>query len=135
LVHIAAQQVRRAEDLSIKARDYSVTLDRRLDGFCRVAGVSSKEVAPSLNAEEIAQLRDFSDRLSAFSAVRKEFTEAARLAEERLQQKQDREALSGPEQTRTPDLGARSTDHSPSQATIDSSRSDRDTFSRGRCRI
>jgi hypothetical protein len=129
LTDIASQQLRRAEDQSIKARDYSVTVDRILGDYCRAAGVSSKEVAPSLSAEEIALLRDFSDRLSAFSGIRKVFTEAARMAEDVLQQRQDQQAL---RESQRPDLGARGTEHSPSQVTIDSSRSDRDTFSRGR---
>src|SRR5262249_35197416 len=93
LPDIASQQVRRAKDLSIQARDYSVVVDTILKDYCRVAGVSSKQVAPTLSVEEITQVRDFSERLSAFSGVRKEFRDAARLAEERLQEKETSEIM------------------------------------------
>ena len=43
---------------------------------------------PNLTAGEIAELRDFSDKLSPFSSVRKEFSEAARLGERPLLEKE-----------------------------------------------
>jgi hypothetical protein len=132
LKDIATQQVRRAEDLSIKARDYSVTVDRILDDYCRVAGASCKEVAPTLNAEEIAQLRDFTDKLSAFSGVRKEFTEAARLAELSLHQTTVDEATRALAETRHQDTSVRPIGERPSQAPSTADRSDRDRSSRGR---
>src|SRR5262249_936763 len=92
LTDIAGQQLRRAEDLSIKARDFSATGDRIVDDYCRRAGVSPRQVAPAMNAEEIAELRDFADKLSVFSSVRKEFTEGARLAELGLREREATEA-------------------------------------------
>jgi hypothetical protein len=131
LTDIASQQVRRAEDLSIKARDYSVTVDRILEDYCRVAGVSSKQVAPTLNAEEIAEVRDFSERLSAFSSFRKEFTEAARLAERRLEREATQTARDLPDSQTEPGRIS-SPSQSRYQPTTDSHRPERDSFSRGR---
>ncbi|MGH9822793.1 MAG: hypothetical protein ACREDR_06025, partial [Blastocatellia bacterium] len=118
-----------AEELSIRARDFSVAVDRILDDYCRAAGVSPKQVAPALNAEEIGQLRDFADKLSMFSSVRKEFVEAARLADHRLNQV---EAARQSEHARTEIVGVRPQGQSRTEAEGSGQRTDRDTFSRGR---
>jgi hypothetical protein len=132
LSDIASQEVRRAEDLSIKARDYSVTVDRILDDYCRVANVSSKQVGPGLNAEEIAQLREFSESLSPFSGVRKEFTDAARLAELSLSDREAARTDREPGVSRSQDQSARTREESRLQATQSNDRSDRDSSGRGR---
>ncbi|MGH9827682.1 MAG: hypothetical protein ACREDR_31055, partial [Blastocatellia bacterium] len=129
LTDIASRQVSRAEELSIRARDYSVAVDKILDDYRRAAGVSTKQVAPALNAEEIGQLRDFADKLPIFSSGRKEFTEAARLAEHRLD---NIEAARQSEHARTDNVGLRPLEQSRTEATASSQRTDRDTFSRGR---
>jgi len=132
LTDVGAQQIKRAEEMSIKARDYSVAVDRILADYCRVSGVSPKEVAPSLNAGEIAELRDFSDRLSPFSSVRKDFNEAARLGERKLLEKEPLNSSKQLQDTRPENDRNPSQVQSRSPMTTDSQRSDRDTFSRGR---
>jgi hypothetical protein len=132
LSDIASQQVRRAEDLSIKARDYSVTVDRILDDHCGAAGVSPKQIVPTLNAEEIAQLRDFSEKLSGFSRVRNEFIDAARLAEQRLQEQESAEILRTIQDSRAGNERTSSRSQSSSQPTTESHRTDRTDYSRGR---
>ena len=132
LTDIANQQVRRAEDMSTRARDYSVAVDKILDDFCRTAGVSPKQVTPMLNAEEIGQLWDFSDKLSMFSGLRKEFTEAARLADLDLHQREAAQAARESADARTHDPSVHSKEQSLPQATPSTERSDRDSSSRGR---
>jgi hypothetical protein len=132
LPDIASQQVRSAEQLSIKARDYSAVVDRILEDYCRVAGVSSKEVAPTLSAGEITQVRDFSERLSAFSGVRKEFIDAARLAEQRLQEKETAEIMRTVQDSRAEAERTSPQSHSLSHPTTESHRADRTDYSRGR---
>jgi sigma-54 interacting transcriptional regulator len=66
------------------ARDYSVIRDRIALDFYRAAGVREKAVAPTLGREQIAELSKYADTLPFFSTDRKEFREAARMAEERL---------------------------------------------------
>ncbi|MGH9822839.1 MAG: hypothetical protein ACREDR_06270 [Blastocatellia bacterium] len=104
-------------------------MDRILDDFCRAAGVSLKQVAPPFNAEEIGQLRDFADKLPILSSARKEFTEAARLAEHRLD---NLEAARQSEHARTESVGVRPRGQSRTEAEGSSQRTDRDMFSRGR---
>jgi hypothetical protein len=67
------------------ARDYSVIRDRIAQDFYRAAGVREKAVAPTLGREQIAELNKYADTLPFFSTDRKEFKEAARMAEESLQ--------------------------------------------------
>jgi len=132
LTDVGAQQIKRAEEMSIKARDYSVAVDRILADYCRVSGVSPKEVAPSLNAGEIAELRDFSDRLSPFSSVRKDFNEAARLGERKLLEKEPLNSSKQLQDTRPENDRNPTHVQSRSPMTTESQRSDRDSFSRGR---
>jgi hypothetical protein len=132
LTNIAGQQLKRAEDLSIKTRDYSAGVDRILDDYCRSARVSPRQVAPMLNADEIGELREFSDRLSFFSSIRKEFMDAASVAELGLQQREAARAAKEPAQNHTYDLSGRPQEQSPSHATPSTERSDRDSSSRGR---
>jgi len=129
---IGAQQTRNAEQMSIKARDYSVAVDRIFADYCRAAGVSPKEVVPSLNAAEIAELRDFSDKLSLFSSLRKEFSEAARLGERLLVEKEALNHAKQLQDTRSENDRNLSQVQTRSPMASDNQRSDRDTFSRGR---
>jgi hypothetical protein len=114
---VASAQIRRAEEQSIKARDFSVAVDTILNDHCRAAGVSPRGIAPMLNSEEIAEVREFAETRSAFSTARKEFSDAARLGEQGLQQRQDAADLRESEQTRTQDQSARPREQSPSQPT------------------
>src|SRR5262249_49050307 len=128
----AAAQLRRAEEQSIRARDFSVTMDRILEDHCRAAGVSPRGIAPMLNSQQIAELREFAEALSPFSGIRKEFSEAARLAEQGLQQREAPEALIQAHEARTHIDPSRPSRESTSQATPSADRSDRDSSSRGR---
>jgi hypothetical protein len=132
LTDIAGHELRRAEELSIKAKDYSVAVDRILDDYCRSAGASPRQIAPMLNVEEIGQVREFSDKLSIFSSVKKEFTEAARLAELALQRTEATQLARESVDALTHDLSVRSTQQSPTQAPQSIERSDPDSSSRGR---
>jgi hypothetical protein len=63
----------------------------------RAAGAFPGQIAPKLNSQQIAELREYADKLPFLSAARKEFSEAARLAE------QDLRARRGTDNARTPD--------------------------------
>lgn len=115
------------------ARDYSVIRDRVAQDFYRAAGVREKAVAPTLGREQIAELNKYAETLPFFSTDRKEFKEAARIAEESLLRSEASEAArKGTEQLRAPDFSARTIGQSPSHAASSTDRSDRDTYSRGR---
>ena len=128
-----ADQLRMAHMQSRDARDYSVIRDRIAQDFYRAAGVREKAVAPTLGYEQIAELNKYADTLPFFSTDRKEFKEAARMANESLQGREDSEtARREIEQLRThaPSVPAR--EQSPSNTTSSTDRSDRDSYSRGR---
>jgi len=115
------------------ARDYSVIRDRIAMDFYRTAGVREKAVAPTLGREQIAELNKYADTLPFFSTDRKEFKEAARIAEEILLRSEASEAVrKGTEQLRTSDFSARTIEQSPSHTGSSTDRSDRATYSRGR---
>jgi hypothetical protein len=95
--------------------------------------VREKAVAPTLGREQIAELNKYADTLPFFSTERKEFKEAARIAEESLLRIESQEAgRKQAEGLRTPDLSARTIEQSPSPAASNTDRSDRDSYSRGR---
>ncbi len=132
LSHALGQQLARGEDRYIKARDFSAAVDRILGDHCRAAGVSPRQLTPSLDSQQITELREFAEKLPCLNATRMEFTEAARQAEQMLQ---EREAIwSGrePEAVHTHEPSAHSREGSPTQPMSNTDRSDRDTFSRGR---
>jgi hypothetical protein len=131
LTDAAAQQLRRAEDQSINARDFSVEVDRILADNCRGAGVSPRDVAPMLNSEQIVELKEFAEGMPFFSTMRKEFTEAARLAELSNHEREAAEAARESMGPRTHDPSVRPRDD-PHQAQPSTERSDRDTSFRGR---
>jgi hypothetical protein len=128
-----ADQLRMAQMQSRDARDYSVIRDRIAQDFYRAAGVREKAVAPTLGREQIAELNTYADTLPFFSTDRKEFKEAARIAEESLLRIETSEAArkeADPIQAR--DFSARAVDQSPAHTTSNTDRSDRDSYTRGR---
>jgi relaxase-like protein len=126
----ARQQIAMAEARSIKAAEYSAMRDKIAQDHYRAARISSDQVAPELNPKEIAELREFAEKLPAMSADRREFTEGARQAERVNQEREAAEATWLAGETRGHELATRTNDRS-SEATRDT-RSDRDSYSRGR---
>jgi hypothetical protein len=128
-----ASQLRRAQGESTKARDWSVVRDGIERDYCRAAGVRDSQVEPELNRDQIAELRAYAETLPYLAGFRKEFREAANLAEQRLQRSED-EAAREAQQARTQELTGRgATEQLRSDSTtIRSDRSDRDSYSRGR---
>jgi hypothetical protein len=92
-------------------------MDKILDEHCRAAGASASQVAPMLNAAEIAELREFAEKMPYVSRIRKEFMDAARQAEHGLQQREAGEAARLPEQSRTHYPSLRASQESPSHTT------------------
>ena len=124
----ARQQIAIAEARSIKAAEYSAMRDRIAQDHYRAAGVSSGQVAPELNPKEIAELREFAEKLPALSADRREFAEGARQAERMNHERDAAEATRQADESRRQDLATRANDRSATEVT----RSDRDSYSRGR---
>ena len=124
-------QLKRTERQSNKATDFSFVMDKILDEHCRAAGVSQKLVTPMSSAREIAELREYAEKMYPFSRIREEFTDAARQAERGLREREAAESARQAELARG-DLATRSREQSPSRASGDVNRSDRDTYSRGR---
>jgi hypothetical protein len=127
----ARQQIAMAEAKSIKAAEYCAMRDKIAQSHYRAAGVSSDQVAPELNPKEISELREFAERLPALSADRREFTDGARQAERLNQQRETDEATRRDKESRSHGLVTRTNDRSATEATRDT-RSDRDSYSRGR---
>jgi hypothetical protein len=129
LRNVALQQVVRAQDQSKKAVEYSFVLDKILNDHCRAAKVSEKQVVPMLDERQIAELREYADKMYPFSRIRQDFTDAARQGEEALRQREAYESARQSEQARANDPATRSRESSSQETT----RSDRsDSYSRGR---
>jgi len=128
-----ASQLRKAQEQSTKARDWSVVRDAIARDYCRAAGVRDSQVEPDLNRDQIAELRAYAESLPYLSFDRKEFREAASMAEQGLQRR-EAEAAREAQQMRTPELsGFQSREPSRSDSnTTKTDRSDRDSYSRGR---
>jgi hypothetical protein len=126
------QQQERAEEQSNRASDFSFEMDRILDEHCRAAGVSANQVAPMLSASEIAELREFAEKMHYVSRVRREFNDAAQQAERSLQEREAPWSGKESQPVHTHDRSAHSREASPAQPTSSTDRSDRDTLSRGR---
>ena len=118
-----------AEVQSRDSRDYCVIRQRIAQDFYRAAGVREKDVAPQLNREQIAELNKYAEALTLFSTDRKEFKEAARLADQNLRTREAGEAAR--ECQHSPEA-ARSLEQSRTIAITGGQRDDRDTPSRGR---
>jgi len=115
------------------ARDYSVVRDRIAQDLCRAAGVREKDVAPTLGREQIAEINKYAETLPFFSTDRKEFKEAARMAQESLLRIETPEAArKEADQSRGHNFSARTAEQSPTDAMSNTQRSDRDSYSRGR---
>jgi hypothetical protein len=128
-----ASQLERAQGQSTKARDWSVVRDEIARDYCRAAGVRDSQVEPELNRDQIAELRANSETLPYLGAFRKEFREAANMAEHALQRR-EAETAREEQQARTQELTGRGTTQQSRSdtTTIRSDRSDRDSYSRGR---
>ncbi len=127
-----SKQIARAEERVDRASDYASVLGMILGDHCRAAGISlPREIKPSLNSKQIAELRAFADKEPFLSYRRPEFDHAARQAEELLQAREAAAARQA-EQARANDLATRSRDQSASQTQTKIDRSDRDSYSRGR---
>jgi MobA/VirD2-like, nuclease domain len=129
---IGREQLRRAEAQSIKARDYSVVLDNIAADHFRAAGVQPGQIAPELDAKQIAALREFAEKQPLLSGARRDFAEAARQAERELQERDVAEAARESERGITHDPSTRSREQFPSEATTIANRTDRDSYARGR---
>lgn len=126
------QQLARAEDRYLKARDFSTAVDRILGDYCRSAGVSPRQVTPSLDSQQIAELREFAESLPCLNTTRMEFSDAARQAERTLQEREAIWSVRESEPVHTHDPATLSREASPHQPPSNTDRSDRDTVSRGR---
>jgi hypothetical protein len=125
----ARLQVATAEEKSIKAAEYNRMTDKIAQDHYRAARVSSDHVAPDLSPNEIAELRDFAEKLPALSADRRDFTEGARQAERMNQERDAAEAARRAEEARSHDLSTRT------KATVEPTRDtspQRDSYTRGR---
>jgi hypothetical protein len=118
-------QQERAERQSNKMSDFSYVMDRILDEHCRTAGVSADQVSPTLSTSEIAELRDFAEKMPYVSRIRKEFMDAARQAERALQ-------ATEPQPTQTHEPPVHSREAALTQPTPNTERFDRESYSRGR---
>lgn len=126
------QQLARAEDQYIKARDFSAAVDRILGDHCRAAGVSPRQVTPSLDSQQIAELREFAEKLPCLSTTRMEFTDAARQAKRTLQEREATWSVRESKSVHTHDPAIHSREASPNQPQSNTDRSDRDSYIRGR---
>lgn len=127
----ARQQIATAEARSTKAAEYSTMRDKIAQDHYRAARVSSDQVAPELNPKEIAELREFAEKLPPLSADRREFKEGARQAERLTQEREAAEATHRADETRSHELATRASDRSTTEVTRDT-RTDRESYSRGR---
>lgn len=107
-------------------------MDKILDEHCRAAGVSATQVGPMLSAPEIAELKDFAERMPYISQIRKEFTDAARQAERRTREKEAAEVARGPQSGRSVYTATRLKVELYTQTTAVTQRSERETISRDR---
>ena len=97
------------------------------------AGVQPSQIAPELDAKQVAALREFAEKQPLLSGVRREFREAASLAQQALERR-EADAAREDQQARTPELPTRGTTQQlrSDTTTTRSDRSDRDSYSRGR---
>src|SRR5262249_20717879 len=131
LMDSAQRQLSRAEEQAAKARDFSKAVDKILGDHCRAAGVFPSQIAPMLHSQQIAELRDHGEKLPFLSGDRKEFMEAAQLAERDLQARAAM-ATRISEQERASEQSSKPIEHAASRAAVAEHRSDHDGFSRGR---
>jgi hypothetical protein len=106
----ARLQVANAEEKSIRAAEYSRMIDKIAQDHYRAARVSADQVTPDLNPKEIAQLREFAEKLPDLNADRREFTEGAQRAERMNQQRDGADADRRAEEARSHELSNRTRD-------------------------
>ncbi len=126
------QQVARAQELAINAREYSAAIDRILGDHCQAARVGFTRANPSLNQQQIAEVREFTQKLPSLNPSRIELNDWARQGEQLLQAREAAEAAQQAEQARSREPMNRSVDQTSSQERTRIDRSDRDSYSRGR---
>jgi len=124
-----AKQIARAEERADRSSDYAAAVGMILADHCRAAGISlPREIKPTLNAQQIAQLREFADNQPFLSYRRAEFDQAAHQAEELLQAREAAAARQAELTNKAP--ATRFREESTSQ---ESTRTDRsDSYTRGR---
>ena len=131
LLDAARFQQEKAEKRVERATSFSYVMDRILEDHCHAAGVSPEQIVPTLNAQQIAEIRDFAEKMPYSSTMRKEFSDAANQAERWLE---DRAAAAARE-TQPISMTDRSitpVDQTLSQPDQSIDQGDRDTSSRGR---
>ena len=126
------QQVARAQELAINAREYSAAIDKILGDHCQAARVGFTRANPSLNQQQIAEVREFTQKLPSLNPSRIELNDWAQQGEQLLQAREAAEAARQAEQARGREPMNRSVDQSSSQERTRIDRSDRDSYSRGR---
>lgn len=87
-------------------------------------------ITRALNRDQIAELRAYAETLPYTAAFRKEFREAANMAEQRLQWSEAEAAREAQQEL----IGRGTTEQLRPDTTIRTDRSDRDCYSRGRWR-
>jgi hypothetical protein len=127
----ASRQVKAAEERSIKAADYAAVRHNIAWDHYRATGVTPDKVVPELNTKEIAELREYAEKLSPYSSDRRDFERGAREAEWVLQQR-EQAAMREAERARAQDAASRAREQSTSQDRASRDRSDRDSYTRGR---
>jgi hypothetical protein len=132
ITNTVRRQQERAEQQATNASDFSFVMDKILDEHCRAAGIPANQVVPRLNTSEIAELRDFAEKMPYISRIRKEFTDAARQAERTLQEREGNRSTKEFQPAHTHDSSAHSRGASLAQPSENTDRPDRDTYSRGR---
>jgi hypothetical protein len=69
----ASRQVKAAEERSIRAAEYHAVRDRILRDHYRASAVKPDKVVPELSTKEIAELREYAERLSPYSSDHRDF--------------------------------------------------------------
>jgi hypothetical protein len=126
------QQVARAQELAINAREYSAAIDKILRDHCQAARVGFTRANTSLNQQQIAEVREFTQKLPSLNPSRIELNDWARQGEQLLQAREAAEAAQQAEYARSHEQAMRSRDQSSPQEATRIDRSDRGTYSRGR---
>ena len=116
----------------INAREYSSAIDKILGDHCQAARVAFTRAHPSLNQQQIAEVREFTQKLPSLNPSRIELNDWAQQREQLLQAREAAETARQAEQTRSREPMNRSVDQSFSQERTRIDRSDRDGYSRGR---
>jgi hypothetical protein len=132
LAEALREQLRRAEEQFIKARDFSAAADYILDDHCRAAGVSPRHVTPSLSFEQIGELRELAKKLPPLNTTRIEFSAAARQAEQSLRERETIRPGGESNPLTIRDLETHSKEAPPTREPFSSNKTDREGSTRGR---